>query len=197
MPVSSGIAVASAILFTVATVAVFLPSVIGGPTHMTNYMGVLSANQPWNVILFMGIPVLLAEITAISELKILLDQGSVSDWIRLLNRWSGLLLGPWFFGIFVYLMKNAVVPLTVGGGWHGPVDVIAVGSYLSSVFPLVGIFLVELNIVGRGGERNRMRVHAIFVGIFLIVVHIAMVFGMFDPKYFGWCPPDDHECMDM
>jgi len=161
---------------------------------MTNYMGVLGSNQPWNVILFMGIPVFLAEVTAISELKVLFDQGSSPPWVMTLNRWSGILLGPWFFGIFVYLLKNAVVPLTIGGAWHGPVDVIAVGSYLSSVIPLVGIFLIELDVLGRSSARNRMHMHATFVGIFLIVVHVAMVFGMFDPQVFGWCPPDKHAC---
>lgn len=192
---STGIVVALVTLCGTAVVAASLPNVIEGPTMMTNYMGVLGSNQPWNVILFMGIPVLLAEVIAISELKVLFDQGKVPSYVRSLNRWAGILLGPWFFCIFVYLMKNAVVPLTIGGAWHGLVDVIAVGSYLSSVFPLVGIFLLELGVLGQGTARDRMLLHATFVGIFLIVVHIAMVFGMFDPQKFGWCPPNVHECM--
>ncbi|MDQ5974961.1 MAG: hypothetical protein QG661_2170, partial [Actinomycetota bacterium] len=102
--------------------------------------------------------------------------------------WAGLLAGPWFLGITVYLTKNAVVPLTNGSAWHGPADLIAVSAYLAGVIPLVGITLIELGILGRGTARARMRLHAIFVGIFLIAAHIAMIFGMLDPTLFGWTP---------
>merc|ERR1712194_732336 len=165
-----------------------------GAKCMTHYMGVLGSNQPWNVLLFMGVPVTLAEIIAVSELSILLEQGHPPAWVGHLNRWAGLCLGPWFFGIFCYLVKNAVIPLTQFGIWHGPADVIAVSTYLSSVFPLVGIALIELNILGRASLRDKLRLHAIFVGIFLVVVHIAMIFGMFNPQQWGWTPPDTQMC---
>jgi hypothetical protein len=35
---------------------------------MTHYMELLAVNQPWNLILFMAIPVTLAETIAITEL---------------------------------------------------------------------------------------------------------------------------------
>jgi len=38
---------------------------------MTHYMELLAQNQPWNLILFMAIPVVLAETVAITELFIL------------------------------------------------------------------------------------------------------------------------------
>ena len=41
---------------------------------MTHYMALLAANQPWNLILFMAIPVILAETVAITELFILFSR---------------------------------------------------------------------------------------------------------------------------
>ena len=37
--------------------------------NMTHYMALLADNQPWNLILFMAIPVILAETVAITELN--------------------------------------------------------------------------------------------------------------------------------
>ncbi|XNQ39111.1 DUF6803 family protein [Bacillus sp. 1P10SD] len=41
--------------------------------NMTHYMGLLADNQPWNLIIFMAIPVICAETIAITELGILLN----------------------------------------------------------------------------------------------------------------------------
>ena len=41
---------------------------------MTHYMELLADNQPWNLILFMAIPVILAETVAITELFILFSR---------------------------------------------------------------------------------------------------------------------------
>lgn len=180
--------IAAVVAVTVVVVALSLPDVTGDAGTMTHYMGLLAANQPWNLLMFMAIPVILAETLAVSELAVLFRQGDVPRWVHLLNRWAGLLVGPWFLGITVYLTKNAVVPLTNGGAWHGVADMIAVGAYLAGVIPLVGITLIELGILGRGTARARMRLHAIFVGIFLVAAHVAMIFGMLDPTLFGWTP---------
>ena len=40
--------------------------------NMTHYMELLATNQPWHLILFMAVPVILAETVAITELFILL-----------------------------------------------------------------------------------------------------------------------------
>jgi len=180
--------IAAVVAVTVVVVALSLPDVTGDAGTMTHYMGLLAANQPWNLLMFMAIPVILAETLAVSELAVLFRQGDVPRWVHLLNRWAGLLVGPWFLGITVYLTKNAVVPLTSGGAWHGVADMIAVSAYLAGVIPLVGITLIELGILGRGTARARMRLHAIFVGMFLVAAHIAMIFGMLDPTLFGWTP---------
>jgi hypothetical protein len=153
---------------------------------MTHYMGLLSINQPWNLLLFMAVPVILAETLAITELA-LLFRAAPPQWIRTLSRAAGLIAGPVMLGILVHLMRNAVIPLTTSGGWRGMADVIAVLFYLSGAVPLIGITLVELGVIGKGATDAR-KWHAIFVGAFLVVAHVAMIFGMLDPTVLGWSP---------
>jgi hypothetical protein len=59
---------------------------------MTHYMELLAANQPWNLIIFMGIPIVLAETVAISELY-LLYRRVFSGPVRRLNRLAGIAAG--------------------------------------------------------------------------------------------------------
>ena len=90
--------------------------------------------------------------------------------------------GIYFTGVFVYLMINAVIPLTMNGGWRGPADVIAVGFYLSGIVPLLGLALLDLGIIGGGrNAESKLKLHASFVAVFLVVAHVAMIFGMLDP----------------
>jgi hypothetical protein len=97
--------------------------------------------------------------------------------------------GFYFLGIFVYLMHNAVIPLTTSGGWRGAADLIAVGFYLLGIVPLYGMSLLETRVLGADwDEQHRLKIHATFVGIFLVVAHIAMISGMLDPTVMGWEP---------
>lgn len=83
-------------------------------------------------------------------------------------------LGIYFLGVFIYLFKNAVIPITAAGEWRTFVDVLAVGFYLFGVVPLFGISLLEIGVIGRGKTE-----------IFLVVAHIAMIFGMVNPDIFS------------
>ena len=149
--------------------------------NMTHYMELLAVNQPWNLLLFMAVPVVLAETVAISELWLLYNRVYTGP-VRALNRAASILGGVYFTGVFVYLLFNAVMPLTTGGGWRGPADVIAVGSYLAGIVPLGAIALIDLGLIAKHrDEHARMGLHAAFVGVFLVVAHIAMIFGMMDP----------------
>ena len=67
------------------------------------------------------------------------------------------------------------------GGWRGPADVIAVLSYLVGGLPMLVISLLEAGGLGRSSE-NRLRMH---VAAFLVVAHVAMIFGMVDPAVLG------------
>jgi hypothetical protein len=149
-------------------------------------MELLAVNQPWNLILFMAIPVVLAETVAVSELYLLYTRNYQGP-VRAINRAAGLLVGIYFVGVFVYLLQGAVVPLSQTGGWRGWIDMIAVGFYLLGVVPLGSIALLELGVLGRGQDEHRkMLTHALMVGLFLVVAHIAMIFGMLDPSLGGY-----------
>ena len=149
-------------------------------------MELLATNQPWNLILFMAIPVILAETVAITELVILL-KWKKTGFIGGLNRLAGIIGGWYFLGVFVYLVNTAVIPLTTSGGWRGIGDIIAVGFYLLGVIPLMGMALIDMNIlIRKSSEHEKLKLHAIFVGIFLVVAHIAMIFGMLNPSILGF-----------
>jgi hypothetical protein len=149
--------------------------------NMTHYMELLATSQPWHLILFMAIPVILAETIAVTELYLLYTR-SYGGPVRALNRLCSVVVGVYFAGVFAYLMLNAVIPLTGGSGWRGPADVIAVGFYLLGIVPLGGLALVDLKLVGgKRDEHARMAMHAGLVALFLVVAHVAMIFGMLDP----------------
>jgi len=151
-------------------------------SNMTHYMELLASNQPWNLLIFMAIPVICAETLAITELIILFSR-KLDGVVRKVNKITGIIAGFYFLGIFIYLFFNAVVPLTTSGGWRGVVDVIAVGFYLSGIIPLFGISLLEIGAIARDKDKiSKLKLHAIFVGIFLVVAHIAMIFGMLNPS---------------
>lgn len=153
--------------------------------NMTHYMELLATNQPWNLLIFMAIPVVLAETIAVTELYVLYTR-HYDGSVRRLNRLCSIIVGIYFVGIFFYLLKAAVIPITASAQWRGPADVIAVGFYLLGVVPLLGLTLVDLNVIGQNRDAHgKMAIHAGFVALFLIVGHIAMIFGMMDPTIFG------------
>jgi hypothetical protein len=148
---------------------------------MTHYMELLATNQPWNLILFMAIPVIFAEFIAVTELPILF-QRATGGTLKRLNSYAGIFVGFYFLGVFLYLLSTAVIPITQAGAWRGPADVLAVGFYLLGVVPLLGMALLELKVVGRtASAQQRLVIHAALVSVFLVVAHVAMIFGMLNP----------------
>lgn len=152
---------------------------------MTHYMELLATSQPWHLLLFMAVPVICAETLAISELVILYTR-NLAGTAKRISKFTGIFAGLYFTVIFIYLMINAVIPLTATGGWRGPFDVIAVGFYLAGVIPFVGMLLLDTGIIGRKkDEVAKLKQHAVFVGIFLVVAHVAMIVGMLNPALLG------------
>lgn len=150
--------------------------------NMTHYMSLLADNQPWNLIIFMALPVIAAETLTITEFFIIFNKIR-SGSIRTVNKIVGIVDGIYFSGIFIYLFINAVIPLTLNSGWHTWVDVVAVGFYLSGVVFLLPIALMELNLIfKKKTEDEKMKIHFILIGGFLIVAHVAMIFGMVNPE---------------
>ena len=154
--------------------------------NMTHYMELLATNQPWNLIIFMAIPVILAETVAITELYILYTR-QLHGWVRNLNRLAGVVVGLYFIGIIGYLLVNAVIPITQAGAWRTIIDVIAVATYLIAGVPMVLIALQDLGMLHKGAsEEKKLAYHAIYVAIFLVFAHLAMIAGMMDPSLLGY-----------
>lgn len=149
--------------------------------EMTHYMELIASNQPWNLLIFMAIPVILAETVAITELYILFTRDYKGS-IRKINKIAGIIAGFYFLVIFLHLLSKAVIPITVAGEWRTIIDVIAVGFYLLGVIPLMGIALLEIGAIWKSKSLEwKLGAHAAFVAIFLLVAHVAMIFGMLNP----------------
>ncbi|MBX4260182.1 permease [Clostridium estertheticum] len=156
--------------------------------NMTHYMALLTDNQPWNLIIFMALPVIMAEALTISEFFIIFNKIKQGG-IRTFNKFVGIFDGFYFTGIFIYLFITAVIPLSTSGGWHTWVDVIAVGFYLSGVIFLLPIALMELGIIfNKKTLDEKMKIHFILISGFLVVAHIAMIFGMVNPEIINKMP---------
>lgn len=165
--------------------------------QMTHYMELLATNQPWNLLTFMAVPVILAETVAITELYLLYTR-NFKSWVGALNRAAGIAGGLYFMGVFIYLIHAAVLPLTATHAWRGPLDIIAVGFYLLGVFPLVGLAVLDLKLLGKKwSEKKRLAAHATCVGVFLVVAHIAMIAGMANPTLWGYQPEPRPATMQM
>lgn len=150
--------------------------------NMTHYMQLLSENQPWNLLIFMGIPVILAETLAITELYVLFTR-RFNGKVFLLNRLAGLSVGLYFIGVIFYLLVNAVYPITKAGEWRTIIDVVAVSTYLLGGLPLIWIALQELRLVNKGLDQvQKLKIHSMCVAIFLVFGHVAMITGMLDPS---------------
>lgn len=153
--------------------------------NMTHYMELLAVNQPWNLIIYMVIPVALAEALVATEFFVVFNKDRAGGALRTINKYIGIVLGFYFLGIFLNLMITAVPSMA----WRGPADILAVGAYLSGVIPLMGIALLELGVIGGGKTGDeKLKLHFILLTVFLVVAHIAMIFGMVDPAIMGWDP---------
>lgn len=147
--------------------------------NMTHYMELLATNQPWNLIFFMVIPVVFAETLVATEF-FLVFRRQHSGGLRTFNRVLGILAGLYFLlAVFLRLVTTAI-PSMEYRTW---VDFVAVWSYLAGVVPLVGITLLELGLIGKGkSEDDKMKLHFVLLTVFLIVAHVAMIFGMVNPE---------------
>ena len=154
--------------------------------NMTHYMQLLAENQPWNLMIFMAIPIVLAETLAITELYILFTR-RFNGVVWSMNCFAGTAVGIYFIGVIGYLLMTAVIPITKAGEWRTVIDMVAVGSYLIGGLPLIWIALQELGFVNKKlNQEGKLKIHAICVALFLVFGHIAMISGMLDPGLLGY-----------
>ena len=160
---------------------------------MTHYMELLSLNQPYNLILYMVIPVGLTELLVAMEFLTMyhMDSGKNAGF-KAVGKFAGIVLGVYFTALVIYFMAKIYPSIK----WRGYADVIAVYSYLISVIPLLGIALLELNLIYKNAsEKAKLKLHFCLLIFALIVAHVAMIFGMVDPTITGY--KAENGAMDM
>ena len=102
------------------------------------------------------------------------------------------MLGVYFIALVIYFIAKIYPTIK----WRGYADVIAIYSYLIGVIPLLGIALLELNLIYKNAsERAKLKLHFCLLIFFLIVGHVAMIFGMVDPTITGY--KAENGAMDM
>ena len=160
---------------------------------MTHYMELLSLDQPYNLILFMVIPVGLTELLVAMEFLTMyhMDSGKNAGF-KAVGKFAGIVLGVYFTALVIYFMAKIYPSIK----WRGYADIIAVYSYLISVIPLLGIALLELNLIYKNAsEKAKLKLHFCLLIFALIVAHVAMIFGMVDPTITGY--KAENGAMDM
>lgn len=153
---------------------------------MTHYMELLSLHEPWFLILFMLVPMVLAETILASEAFSLLYKDSRSEKWDSLSHVCGLILGVFFIVATVYIVTSYVPTIQ----WRGPIDYISIWAYVLGVIPAVLILLQELGIIFKGLDATaKIKKHIVLMILFVLFTHLAMVFGMADPQLAGYVPP--------
>jgi hypothetical protein len=153
--------------------------------EMTHFMSLMADNQPWNLIIFMAIPMIMIETIAITELYVISNR-KTEGIVRSMNKIFSIVFGLYFTGIFIYLFINVVIPLTQTGGWLSWIDVAAVAINLSGVVFVLPLALMELGLIlKKKTAEEKLKTHLILVSGFLVVGHTAMIFGMVDLSILG------------
>ena len=151
---------------------------------MTHYMELLSLDQPYNLILYMVIPMGLAELLVAMEFFTMyhMDSGKNTGF-KAVSKFVGIVLGVYFTALVIYFLAKIYPTIK----WRGYADVIAIYSYLIGVIPLLGIALLELNLIYKNAsQKAKLKLHFCLLIFFLIVGHVAMIFGMVDPTIAGY-----------
>lgn len=160
---------------------------------MTHYMELLSLHEPWFLILFMLVPMVLAETILASGAFSLLYKDSRSEKWDSLSHVCGLILGVFFIVATVYIVTSYVPTIQ----WRGPIDYISIWAYVLGVIPAVLILLQELGIIFKSSDLTaKIKKHIVLMILFVLFTHLAMVFGMADPQLAGYVPPKQNMQMN-
>lgn len=166
---------------------------------MTHYMELLLLHQPWFLILFMLVPIVLAETILACAIFGLIYKNEKSTRWQSWGRKSTITLGIFFILATAYLAIFYVPSIT---NWRGPIDYIAIFSYMLAVIPAALLLLHELGIICQQLTSTKKTIfHAVLLILFVIFTHFAMVFGMANPQLAGYVPTQssihmDHQTMN-
>ena len=165
---------------------------------MTHYMELLSLHSPWFLILFMLVPMVLAETILASGAFSLLYKDHRSEKWDSLSHICGIILGVFFIIATVYIVTSYIPTIQ----WRGPIDMVSIWAYVLGVIPAVLILLQELGIIFKNQDStSKIKNHIVLMILFVLFTHLAMVFGMADPKLAGYVPTQQemqmHDNMQM
>ena len=165
---------------------------------MTHYMELLSLHSPWFLILFMLVPMVLAETILASGAFSLLYKDHRSEKWDSLSHICGIILGVFFIIATVYIVTSYVPTIQ----WRGPIEMVSIWAYVLGVIPAVLILLQELGIIFKNQDStSKIKNHIVLMILFVLFTHLAMVFGMADPKLAGYVPTQQemqmHDNMQM
>lgn len=149
---------------------------------MTHYMELMMGSW-YLLVIFMALPMFLAECYVVSEILLLLKGENASNRLKTFNRLSAYASAV---GITV-LALIAAKYFTSVAEWRTWVDVTAAVSYVLALFPFIFVALIEAGVLAKGADKVKKGVLCVTAVVcYLILSHAAMVFGMFDPVQFGW-----------
>lgn len=150
---------------------------------MTHYMELLSLHSPWFLILFMVVPVVFIETIFAAEAFSLLANGKETGKWRTLSHRGGLFFSLYFIVAALYLVTCYIPTIE----WRGPIDMIAVWSYILGIIPAFLLLFTELGFIGNGPDtKKNAKSHIFILLLFVFFTHAAMVFGMLDPRLGGY-----------
>lgn len=148
---------------------------------MTQYMSLLMANSPYNLIFFMVVPMVIAETIAITEIVLLFSSKPLLK-VHSLNSICTFISGIVMLVLGFLFIKELVLPANEQSLWKGWIDYASALLFMVAVVPLVLMSLLQVNLIFRkANKRTKMAVKIVLLSIYLVSSHAAMVFGMLDP----------------
>ncbi len=148
---------------------------------MTQYMSLLMANSPYNLIFFMVVPMVIAETIAITEIILLFSSKPLLK-VHSLNSICTFISGIVMLVLVFLFIKELVLPANEQNLWKGWIDYSSALLFMVAVVPLVLMSLLQINLIFRkANKRAKMAVKIVLLSIYLVTSHAAMVFGMLDP----------------
>ena len=148
---------------------------------MTQYMSLLMANSPYNLIFFMVVPMVIAETIAIPEIVLLFSSKPLLK-VHSLNSICTFISGIVMRVLVFLFIKELVLPANEQNLWKGWIDYASALLFMVAVVPLVLMSLLQVNLIFRkANKRTKMAVKIVLLSIYLVTSHAAMVFGMLDP----------------
>lgn len=155
-----------------------------GGGWMSHYFELLTANQPWNLLIYMIIPLGLVVCVAVSELFVLYRK-ETHGFFKYLNMASGYAATLFFSWVFATLLMSTWVPKTLvpSPSWNGLLDFLSFTFYLGCIFPLWGMALTDLPWVDiRKRPERRLLIHACFLALLLIFYALSLALGFLNPS---------------